>query len=160
MKGVKSTNRNRKPLRLASQPLQTAQPGRAHAGRRSTGVWSIYHRSLPGGSLQAELLTLNESLVLLSGCLQMMTVTREQRRADPASIKIAHNSPFVRASFPSTATMQKVMIRIAKKERGREGCNSIFFQSPTDSPKIHGEGGSISAAIDYDKDRVTDITVQ
>lgn len=114
-------------------PLQTTRPGRAHTGRRSAGVCGSYHRNLPGGSLQAELLTLNESLVLLSGCLQMMIVTREQRRTDPASIKIAHNSPFVRASFPSTATMQKVMIRIAKEEGGREGCNSIFFQIPTDT---------------------------
>lgn len=60
----------------------------------------------------------------------MMIVTREQRRADPVSIKIAHNFPFVRMSFASTATMQKVMIRIAEKERER--CNSIFFQIPTD----------------------------
>lgn len=79
-----------------------------------------------------------------------MTVTRKQRSADMVSTKIAHNSPFIRASFPSTAKMQKVMIRIAKKERERERCNSILFQIPTDIlslPKTNGEGGSVSATI-------------
>lgn len=60
----------------------------------------------------------------------MMTVTSEQRRADMVSIKMAHKSPFISASFPSTATMQKVRIRIATGERQR--CNSILFKIPRD----------------------------
>ena len=56
---------------------------------------------------QAELFTLNESLVLLSGCRQMMAVTTEQRKAEPMSRKTAHNSPFTRASLPSTAARQR-----------------------------------------------------
>lgn len=64
----------------------------------------------------------------------MMMVTREQRRTDPASTKMAHNSAFVRASFPSTATMQKVRIRIAKKE-GERGAIQSFFRSPQIAPK-------------------------
>lgn len=92
----------------------------------------------------------------------MMTVTREQRRADPVSIKIAHNFPFVRMSFASTATMQKVMIRIAEKERERGAIQSFFKspQIPSVFPKTHSEGGSVSVAINYHKRRITDITVQ
>lgn len=50
----------------------------------------------------------------------MMTVITEQRMAEIMSIKMAHNSTFVKAFFPSTVTMQKMMIRIAEdreKER-------------------------------------------
>lgn len=101
---------------------QIPTPRRAHAG------------SVPSGSslqnLRAELLTLNESWVLLSGCLQMMTVITEQRIAETMSIKMAHNSTFVRAFFPSTVTMQKMMIRIAEdRKRGRQMHLNYFSSS-------------------------------
>lgn len=82
---------------------------------------------VPGGPLRArraEPLTLNESLVLLSGCCQMMTVTTVHMTAEPMSMKSAHHSPWARASFPSTVTMQKTMMRIADGQRDRERCIS------------------------------------
>lgn len=82
---------------------------------------------------------MNESLVLLSDCLQMMPVTIAQRTADPATTKIAHGSPLLRASLPSTATMHKVMIRIAKRERNKRGTVKPvlkFPQVPSFSPKL------------------------
>lgn len=63
----------------------------------------------------------------------MMTVTTKQRRAEPTSIKTDHNSPFVRAIFPSTATMQKMMIKIAGRDREREWERELclrHFSSP------------------------------
>lgn len=77
-------------------------------GRKSTLVtcWYISYR-LP---------TLNESLVLLSGCLQMTPVTSMQRRTDPVITKTAHSVPSARASLPSTATMHTVMISAAVRE--------------------------------------------
>lgn len=44
----------------------------------------------------------------------MMAVMTEQRMAETMSIKMAHHSTFIRASFPSTVTMQKMTIRIAE----------------------------------------------
>lgn len=115
------------PLTLARKHL----PPNTHTWESPCGVCPI--GQLPAEA-QAELLTLNESLVLLSGCLQMMTVTIEQRMAEMMSMKMAHNSTFVRAFFPSTVTMQKMMIRIAEdRERERErkrDASQLFLKFP------------------------------
>lgn len=91
---------------------------------------------VPGGPLRArraEPLTLNESLVLLSGCCQMMTVTTVHMTAEPMSMKSAHHSPWARASFPSTVTMQKTMMRIADGQRQRE-MHLDPVSTPVDTP--------------------------
>lgn len=69
----------------------------------------------------------------------MMTVATEQRMAEPVSTKTAHNSPFVKASFPSTATMQKMMIKIAGRDRDREWERELclsHFSSPHRYPQL------------------------
>lgn len=57
------------------------------------------------------MLTLKESLVLLSGCLQITRVTPKQRRKTITSRQIAHVVPFIRGSLPRTVKLQKVTIR-------------------------------------------------
>lgn len=81
----------------------------------------------------AKLLTLNESLVLLSGCLQMMPVTSMQRRTEPVMRKTAHSVPSARASLASTATMHTMMIRTAKREKKKSGENPHMYHV---SPQI------------------------
>lgn len=135
--------------RPASTSLRPPRPRRAQAGRAASRQERQAH-SLPGGSLQpgqAELLTLNESLVLLSGCRQMMAVTTQQRKAEPTSTKTAHSSPFTRAPLPSTATMQKVMTSRAKRERETHFSHfpSSHTQTSSALPRTRGERGSTSA---------------
>lgn len=121
-------------------------PGSLEAGQqappsRPPGWQSLCIVQTPAGgpevmAREAGLLTLNDSLVLLSGCLQMTTMTTEQRRADPVSTKPAHSPPSARAFFPRTATVQKVTIRIAKRERQvRSNHLSSSHRYPQLSPK-------------------------
>lgn len=111
------------PLSLASKHLTLHTQACWSPAEQGGLLQESQDHGLPGvgpSSCQAELFTLNESLVLLSGCRQMMAVTTEQRKAEPMSRKTAHNSPFTRASLPSTAAMQKVMTRSAKRDRQRK----------------------------------------
>ena len=113
----------RMPLSLASKHLTLHTQACWSPAEQGGLLQESQDHGLPGvgpSSCQAELFTLNESLVLLSGCRQMMAVTTEQRKAEPMSRKTAHNSPFTRASLPSTAAMQKVMTRSAKRDRQRK----------------------------------------
>lgn len=143
-------------LRQADKHLPTEPtPGQALAGQPGAVV--------PGGPLRArraEPLTLNESLVLLSGCCQMMTVTTEQRTAEPMSMKSAHSSPWARASLPSTVTMQKTMMRMADGEREM---HLDHFSTPVDTPgppKTYRDRGSVSVGSASNEARITSPTVQ
>lgn len=70
-------------------------------------------------------LALNESLVLLSGCLQITTVKKKQRRKTATSRAIAHGVPFFRASLPRTVQLQKVTIRTpGNKTHGKNVCRA------------------------------------
>lgn len=56
-------------------------------------------------------LALNESLVLLSGCLQMMTVKTKQMRKMTTSMLMAQIAPLIRTFLARTAKLQKLTIR-------------------------------------------------
>lgn len=123
------------PLSLASKHLTPHTQACRSPAEQGGLLQESQDRGLQGvgpSNCQAELFTLNESLVLLSGCRQMMAVTTEQRKAEPMSRKTAHNSPFTRASLPSTAARQKVMTRSAKRDRQRKPHFSHSPGSQTD----------------------------
>lgn len=103
-----------------------------HAGSATQQEGQVL--SLPGNSPQAhqaKLLTLNESLVLLSGCLQMTPMVITLRRAVLVTTRIAHSSPLPRASLPITATMHTVRMKITK---GRQ--TESHFASPHRYPRF------------------------
>lgn len=148
-------------LRLASQQARPCRQPDTHTPPPGLAepTWMTVS-GLPC-SRQAERLTLKESLVLLSGCRQMMAVTTKQRKAEPMSTKTAQSWPCTRAALPSTAAMQKVRISSAARARG-ENARQPFPRLPdaVRSPPNPGRGRLRSCSTDPKTDGVTDATVQ